>query len=138
MLSFEKLKRDNIEVEKFREEMIEKLNEINYKNTFGPSGMLIKQSKDYPESFYIQVLGNRGAGKSTFINRILAKLKGKGNFKRAKTGDTETTLTTDFYDISGEVKNMHQKCKRVFLVDQPGIGGQEVHEADYLERFSPG
>ena len=133
MLSFEK-----IDTEAVRNEMIDSLNVINYKNTFATSRMLTEQSKDYPESFYIQVLGNRGAGKSTFINKILLKLKGKGNFEPAKTGDTETTLKTDFYDISGEVKNMHQKCKRVFLVDQPGIGGQEVHEADYLERFSPG
>ena len=33
---------------------------------------------------------------------------------------------------------MPDRYNKVFLVDQPGIGGLEITEADYLARFGPG
>ena len=55
----------------------------------------------------------------------------------AKTGTVETTLSTSFYDITSRIENKHG-FKKVFLVDQPGIGGLHVTEADYLADFGPG
>ena len=55
----------------------------------------------------------------------------------AKTGTVETTLSTSFYDITSKIENKHG-YKNVFLVDQPGIGGLHVTEADYLADFGPG
>ena len=104
------------------------------------SDILFQHKKQFPNSFYIQVLGARGAGKSTFLNKIMKKIKDNCpgfKFTKAETGGNETTLKTDFYNLSVALDNKHG-FKNVFLVDQPGIGGQKIREAGYLQQFSPG
>ena len=91
--------------------------------------------KENPFSFNIQVLGFRGAGKSTFINQFMKKLK---LGKVAKTGANETTKETAFFDITETIRNKPQRYGKVFICDQPGIGGLEITEAGYLNNFGPG
>ena len=115
----------------------------NYKNTFPVPERLIKHKRENPQSFYIQVLGARGAGKSTFINNIMRRLISKSGiedyvYKKAETGAFECTLEPQFIDITRLVTNLKSPYKNVFLVDQPGIGGKTILEADYLRKFGPG
>ena len=73
-------------------------------------------------------------GKSTFINHVLKHLGISG---RAEAGQQETTLETRFFDLTEKV-NPVGPYKEVFIVDQPGIGGQRITEASYLHKFGPG
>ena len=57
---------------------------------------------------------------------------------RAETGSEECTLETKFFDITSAIKNKPSHYKEVFLVDQPGIGGQQITEAGYLVDYGPG
>ena len=50
-------------------------------------------SKLLPNTFAIQVLGSRGAGKSTFINKFLRQTN---NIERAETGIEECTMKRAF------------------------------------------
>ena len=59
-------------------------------------------------------------------------------YQKALTGDFECTLETQFIDITALVRNLKPPYKNVFLVDQPGIGGRIILEADYLQEFGPG
>ena len=47
-------------------------------------------------------------------------------------------METEFFEITQKVKNKPDRYNKVFLVDQPGIGGLEINEAGYLARFGPG
>ena len=49
--------------------------ETNYARHFPMPQNLIEHHKDHPDAFRIQILGTRGAGKSTFINQLM-KLSG--------------------------------------------------------------
>ena len=84
---------------------------------------------------FVQVLGCRGAGKSTFVNKML---KEAGIKKVAQTGVNETTVETAFYEITDKVSNKPERYGKVFLCDQPGIGGLKTTEAGYLANFGPG
>ena len=53
-------------------------------------------------------------------------------------GVVETTLETTFYEITSEVENIPKRYGKVFIVDQPGIGGLKVTLNDFLTRFGPG
>ena len=78
---------------------------------------------------------------STFINQILRRLNkqcGTTFPQRAKTGSEETTLSTEFFEITAAVSLSSTNYQRVFLVDQPGIGGRKIREANYLQKFGPG
>ena len=88
-----------------------------------------------PESVFIQLLGSRGSGKSTFLNKLLKKALISD---RAKTGVNETTMKTEFFDVTEAVKNKPRRYNKVFLCDQPGIGGLKINEAKYLHKFGPG
>ena len=136
---------------KANQEILEKHNDIinslitdnNYKNTYPIPKTLVRHKQQHPNSFYIQVLGARGAGKSTFINNLMRRLTRASlavNFKyqKALTGDFECTLESQFIDITALVENIKPPYKNVFLVDQPGIGGRIILEADYLQEFGPG
>ena len=57
---------------------------------------------------------------------------------QALTGTEETTLETTFYEVTSKVESIPDRYNKVFIVDQPGIGGLEITEADYLARFGPG
>ena len=81
------------------------------------------------------ILGCRGAGKSTFINKFL---KQAGVNASASTNFNECTKETEFFDITGKVKNKPDRYNEVYVVDQPGIGGLEITEAGYLAKFGPG
>ena len=83
----------------------------------------------------LKVLGCRGAGKSTLVNK-LCWLKQIDIL--AETGTEETTTTTTFYDITSKIDSIPDRYNNVFLVDQPGIGGLQINEADYLAKFGPG
>ena len=115
----------------------------NYKNSFPVPEKLIEHKRNHPNSFYIQVLGARGAGKSTFVNNIMRRLINKSKiedfeYKKAETGAFECTLESQFIDITRLVTNLNPPYERVFIVDQPGIGGRTILEADYLRKFGPG
>ena len=115
----------------------------NYKKSFPVPEILIEHKLKYPDSFYIQVLGVRGAGKSTFVNNIMRRLIAKSGiqdyeYKKAETGAFECTLESQFIDITPLVINLNAPYERVFIVDQPGIGGKTILEADYLRKFGPG
>ena len=61
-----------------------------------------------------------------------------GIVNRAATGAVETTKETTFFNITDKVVSKPARYNQVFLVDQPGIGGLEISEAGYLEKFGPG
>ena len=108
----------------------------NYQQTYPVPEFFVKHKKSNPKSFYIQVLGVRGAGKSTFVNRLMKLMN--LNKAKAKTGSEETTLETEFFDITSAMTSLPIGYEKVFLVDQPGIGGLKVKEANYLENYGPG
>ena len=80
----------------------------------------------------------------------------------AKTGTQETTKHSEFFDITSVIRidGLPQKYHQIILgifphfinstaeklikllkftkVDQPGIGGLEINEEGYLEKFGPG
>ena len=57
--------------------------------------------------------------------------------QRAKTDFNECTKVTEFFDITSKVRNK-SRYDKVFICDQPGIGGLEITEARYLQDFGPG
>ena len=89
-----------------------------------------KFKAEHPKSFKIQVIGCRGVGKSTFVTKVLKALDHGG---KASTGTEETTVETQFFDISSQVELTGFDYEEVFLVDQPGIGGLVIKESEYLE-----
>ena len=117
------------------EEMLRIVEKKNYESHYPMPQALQDHYKANPTSFNIQVLGCRGAGKSTFINKFMVKAK-LGNV--AKTGANETTMETAFYNITEKVENKPDRYENVFVCDQPGIGGLTITEAGYLNDFGPG
>jgi len=110
-----------------------------YNVRFAKSEKLKKHLIDYPQSFNIQIIGERGVGKSSLINFLVRKKLNLKNVKKAKTGTTETTIDTNFFDVTQAFnKVLTPHTTHVFFVDQPGIGGAKINRAGYLEKFSPG
>ena len=123
-------------------EHAEKLNEMmkivekkNYESHYPIPDKLKEHIETYKNSFRIQILGCRGAGKSTFVNKFCMKA---GMGRVAATGCNETTKKTAFYDITEKISNKPDRYDKVFICDQPGIGGLEITEAGYLNQFGPG
>ena len=118
------------------------MREQNYKISYQIPDKIKEHKENHPNSFYIQIIGTRGAGKSTFINQLLKGLqrkKGRSQkFELAKTDFCECTKETHFFDITDLMTNLPEPYNKVFLVDQPGIGGLIATEADYLLNFGPG
>eukprot|EP00463_Aulacantha_scolymantha_P003181 TRINITY_DN399_c0_g3_i1.p1 TRINITY_DN399_c0_g3~~TRINITY_DN399_c0_g3_i1.p1 ORF type:complete len:93 (+),score=15.66 TRINITY_DN399_c0_g3_i1:364-642(+) len=72
----------------------------------------------YPDAIMIQLQGNTGVGKSSLLNRILGRKKKDGIFK---TGTTETTVKTRFYDISDfAIKAIHTKVSNGEILGEIG------------------
>ena len=117
------------------EELMKVVEKKNYESHYPIPEALQLHYAENPKSFNIQVLGCRGAGKSTFVNKLL---KEAGIKKVAKMGVNETTTETAFYDITDKVTNKPERYGKVFLCDQPGIGGLKITEAGYLANFGPG
>ena len=110
----------------------------NYATQYPEPEYLTKHKNLHPDSFYIQIIGCRGVGKSTFTNCLIKeKTKGKVG-PLAKTGTVETTMDSQFFDLTQHVDNLPKRYKNVFLVDQPGIGGQQVGSMDYLPTYGIG
>lgn len=132
--------RQDMEIQQIKnQKQQEKLKRIiekkNYEDHY-PVPLFLSQHKiANPDSFYIQILGCRGAGKSTFINKLLKKAKMKD---LAVTGVNETTKETKMFDITDRIMSLPPIYKKVFLCDQPCIGGLEIQEAGYLAKFGPG
>ena len=133
-----------LQVQMHRKELehAEKLNEMmkivekkNYESHYSIPDKLKKHIETYKNSFRIQILGCRGAGKSTFVNKFCMKA---GMGRVAATGCNETTKQTAFYDITQKISNKPDRYDKVFICDQPGIGGLEITEAGYLNQFGPG
>ena len=124
------------------QEHAEKMNEMmkivekkNYESHYPIPDQLKKHIDENKKSFNIQILGCRGAGKSTFVNKFMMKA---GMGKVAATGCNETTIKTAFYDITSKIIKKPERYDKVFICDQPGIGGLEITEAHYLSNFGPG
>ena len=111
----------------------------NYATQYPEPEYLTKHRNLHPDSFYIQIIGCRGVGKSTFTNWIIReKMKGGEVGRLAKTGTVETTMDTQFFDLTQHIRNLPKRYKKVFLADQPGIGGQQVGSMDYLSTYGIG
>ena len=52
--------------------------------------------------------------------------------RQAKTGTEETTKRTEFFEITNKIRQKLEHYDKVFVVDQPGLGGLEINEAEYL------
>ena len=107
----------------------------NYESHYPIPEKLLKHMTENKKSFNIQILGCRGAGKSTVVNKLLRRA---GIESMAETGCNETTKKTAFYDITSEITRKPERYDKVFLCDQPGIGGLEMTEISYLAKFGPG
>ena len=117
------------------EEMKKIIEKKNYESHYPIPENLQKHMNKNEKSFNIQILGCRGAGKSSFVNKFMMKA---GMGKVAATGTHETTKETAFYDITSKIDQKPDRYENVFICDQPGIGGLEVTEASYLSLFGPG
>ena len=115
--------------------MLKIIEKKNYESHYQVPENLKSHFAQHPRAFYIQVLGCRGAGKSTFVNKLLATM---GIQERAATGAVETTVKTQFFNITSKVTSKPRRYNEVFLVDQPGIGGLQITEAGYLAKYGPG
>ena len=111
------------------------LSKKNYESSYPAPAVLREHFSRNQKSFNIQFLGCRGSGKSSLINKIIRSLKIR---ERSVCGVVETTKETTFFDITQKIKTFPAGYDQVFLVDQPGIGGSKVTEAEYLEKFGPG
>ena len=69
-----------------------------------------------------------------FINHLLREFKID---ERAATGEEEVTTEPRFFDLTEKVTKV-PPFKEVFILDQPGIGGQKITEANYLHKYGPG
>ena len=117
------------------EEMMKIIEKKNYESHYPIPETLERHLNENENSFNIQILGCRGAGKSTFVNKFMIKA---GMGKVAATGTNETTKVTAFYDITSKIVQKPDRYDKVFICDQPGIGGLEITEASYLKEFGPG
>ena len=79
--------------QKKQEREMKRLNGIltkrNYERTYPPPEFLRKFQEENPKAFTIQILGCRGAGKSTFLNKLMRAM---GVDRTAKTGTGMTYL----------------------------------------------
>ena len=88
----------------------------------------LDSEKGYHKSFNIQIIGERGVGKSTLINYLVRKKLKLKDVPKAKTGTTETTIETSFFDVTKAFKDvLTPDTSHVFFVDQPGIGGAKIN-----------
>ena len=108
---------------------------LQYNITFPIPEFLQEHQEKNPDSFYIQIVGCRGVGKSTFINYILKEL---GKTATAVSDVVEATLKPSFYDITSGINHKPDNVKNVFLVDMPGMGGLKITRAGYFRKFGPG
>ena len=60
-------------LEKNQENFLKIIEKKNYESTFPKPSVLSDHQIQNPKAFYIQILGCRGAGKSTFLNRFFQK-----------------------------------------------------------------
>ena len=125
----------NEENKRKQEEMLKIIEKKNYESHYPVPDFLQQHLAKHPRAFHVQILGCRGAGKSTFVNKLLMKA---GIANRAATGSVETTKETAFFNITDKVVKKPARYDQVFIVDQPGIGGLEITEAGYLAKFGPG
>ena len=117
-------------------EMMKIVEKKNYESHYPIPDYLKTHVKENPKSFNIQILGCRGAGKSTFVNKFMNRA---GIFDRvAATGSNETTKETAFYEITNKIDEVPDRYGKIFICDQPGIGGLKTTEASYLNNFGPG
>ena len=131
----DEMKRKDEEHDEKVQEMMKIIEKKNYESHYPIPERLEKHLQENENSFNIQILGCRGAGKSTFVNKFMMKA---GMGKVAATGTHETTKETAFYDITSKIDQKPDRYENVFICDQPGIGGLEVTEASYLNLFGPG
>lgn len=137
MLEEKEQQNNDLEVEKRNLEEEIKAEHEKYLR-YHPIPEKLKEHRDkHPKAFYIQFIGARGCGKSTLINRIFRKAK-LSHLYKADTGVNETTKDTAFYDITDTIIDDSHGYDYVFLVDQPGIGGKDITESNYLQKYGPG
>lgn len=86
-------------------DMMKIIEKKNYEEHYPMPSVLA--SKLLPETFAMQVLGCRGAGKSTFVNKFLKKTNNKE--EEAAVGAVECTTETRFFDITSSVTNKPER-----------------------------
>ena len=89
-----------------------------YNIRFAKSKMLkmhLDPEDGYPNSFNIQIIGERGVGKSSLINYLVRKKLKLKNVQKAKTGTTETTIKTTFFDTMALNDTMHCKLSDFYM-----------------------
>ena len=114
------------------QEMMKIVEKENYEYHYPIPEHLKQHIHENKNSFNIQILGHRGAGKTTFVNQFMKKA-GLKYYTLA-----ETTQKTTFYEITEKITNIPNRYSKVFICNQPGIGGLNFTEAGYLNKFGPG
>merc|ERR1719436_844359 len=84
------------------EELMKQVEKKSYEASYPIPEALQTHLAKNPQSFNIQVLGCRGAGKSTFVTKML---KEASIITKAKRGVNECTIETAFYDITDKITN---------------------------------
>ena len=106
------------ETNKAHEEKMKKMKKVmemrNYERHVPEPGFLKNHKMDHPKSFYIQILGARGAGKSTFVSKFLRLAQGS-SAKTAKRGEVECTLETEFFDITDCIDDLGLGVKKIAI-----------------------
>lgn len=123
---------DNEELEKLHSRSSE---HDKYTKQYPIPDALEQHNTDNPNACNIQVVGCFKAGKSTFLKELL---KEAGSKQTAEMGSKQTT----FYEITDKITGKPERYDKVFLCDQPGIGGLNRDNMDdglvYFSKFGPG
>ena len=114
--------------------MNEQARQYSYSVHFPASQALQFHLQQNPKAFNIQIIGARGTGKSTLINYFIRERFGIHTVSLAKTSVVECTKETTFYNVSSAFRKELERSdtfNKVFLADQPGIGGTEIKRNDF-------
>ena len=84
------------DLEKQQENYIKIIEKKNYEASYPIPTALANHQEENPKAFYIQILGCRGAGKSTFLNRFFHKteLRKSSNSRVLEVNDSITLKRT--------------------------------------------
>ena len=87
-------------LEKEQENYLKIIEKKNYESTYPKPLILENHQEANPKAFYIQILGCRGAGKSTFLNRFFYLTGLRIIFKSYNDLRSRGFLTLHFFEFS--------------------------------------